>query len=312
MRPTVRLGKVSGIDIGLHWTIGLIAFLLVTTLTGSVLPASAPGYAQAGYLLAAFATAVMFLGSIVAHELGHSIVAQRNNVNVLGITLFGLGGVAALERDPDDAGAAARIAAAGPAVSVAVGAISLALSYAFGVLGAPALVTASLTWLGFINLALAVFNMIPALPLDGGRVLQAALWKRGGQRLPATVTAAKWGGRIGWVIVALGLIQFATTGSGLWTAFIGWFVATTAKAEGTRARMQMWQEKMQAQMAGQPGEGIANPLSILFGNRGGPHPKPQSGTQAWPPHQQSPSSASPPPPGTGTVIDVDSRPISDD
>ena len=247
MRPSIRLGKISGIDIGLHWTIGLIAFILVTSLSGTILPAWAPGYAGASYLLAALATAVLFLGSIVAHELGHSIVAERNEIKVKGITLFGLGGVAALERDPDTPGAAARIAAAGPAISVAVGVVSLVLAGSLGVLGVPTLVTVSLAWLGIINLALAVFNMVPALPLDGGRVLQAALWKRGGERFGATMKAATWGRRIGWSIVAFGLWQFFTVGTGLWTALIGWFIATSAKAEGMRARFELWRHRVDDQ-----------------------------------------------------------------
>ncbi len=308
MRPTIRLGKISGIDIGLHWTIALIAFILVSSLTGSILPGWAPGYAGAGYFLAALATAVLFLGSIVAHELGHSIVAERNDVKVKGITLFGLGGVAALERDPDTPGAAARIAAAGPAVSVVVGVVSLILAGSLGVLGAPTLVTVSLTWLGFINLALAVFNMVPALPLDGGRVLQAALWKRGGERFQATMKAATWGRWIGWAIVAVGLWQFFTLGTGLWTALIGWFIASSAKAEGMRARFELWRQKMAEQ--GGPGEPQSPFADWMRGfEQQFPGAGPGRGDRFDGVDSRPPESA---PDSRGTIIDVQGRPAEPD
>ena len=230
MRPTIRLGTISGIAIGLHWSIAAIGFVLVSALTGTVLPGLVPGLSGAAYFMAALATALLFLGSIIAHELGHSIVAQRNDIGVRGITLFALGGVAALEREPDDPGAAARIALAGPAVSVAIGVVALVVSNLMSSLGFGDLTTAAFFWLGLINLALAVFNMIPALPLDGGRVLQAVLWKRTGERHQATISAAKLGRWLGWAIVAVGVWQFTQSGTGLWTALIGWFVVMSAKA----------------------------------------------------------------------------------
>ncbi len=239
MRNSINLGRVSGIPIGLHWSLALIAALFTLGLTGTILPAAAPGFASAAYFVTAAAVTVALLASIIAHELGHSLVAQRNNVGVSGITLFALGGVAKLEREPDDAGAAARIALAGPAVSVAIGIGALLASFVAGAAAAPALVTAGLTWLGLINLSLAVFNMLPALPLDGGRALQAAMWKRSGDKDQATVSAASIGRYIGWAIVAFGAWQFIGGGSGLWTMFIGWFIISSAKAESMRAKFQI-------------------------------------------------------------------------
>jgi Zn-dependent protease len=295
MRPTIRLGKMFGIDVGLHWSILLIAFVLISALSGTVLPSFAPGLAGAAYLLAAVSTAALFMGSIVAHELGHSIVAQRNGIEVRGITLFALGGVAALESEPEDPGAAARIAIAGPAVSVAIGVGALAGAAMLGALGAGGLVVAAFTWLGIINLALAVFNMIPALPLDGGRVLQAALWKRSGQQHHATISAAKVGRWLGWAIVAFGLWQFFQTGAGLWTALIGWFVLTSAKAEGTRARFELRRQQLQSQL--QQGR-FPHMFSSLFDNDASP------GRQAWNGFE-APSSRD-------EAIDVTGRPVSDD
>ena len=303
MRPTIRLGKVSGIDIGLHWSIALIGFVLISALTGTVLPSLVPGLAGSAYLLAALATTGLFLASIVAHELGHSIVAQRNDVEVRSITLFALGGVAALEREPDDAGAAARIALAGPAVSVAVGVAALAASTVIGSLGFGALTVAAFQWLGIINLALAVFNMIPALPLDGGRVLQAVLWKRTGERHQATISAAKLGRWLGWALVAFGIWQFTQTGAGLWTALIGWFVVMSARAESLRASWALRRE--QARQAGHTGGPW--PFATFYSP---PRGRPTSGPGFDPdPHRQRPFSS---PDAAPEVIDVTGRPVSDD
>jgi Zn-dependent protease len=241
MRPSLRLGKVAGIDVGLHWSIALIAVLLTMSLAGTVFPFYAPGYAGGSYLIAALATAGLFLSSIVAHELGHSVVAESSGVKVKGITLFALGGVASLDGDASSPGAAARIALAGPAVSVGIGVASLVTAGIAASLGFPTLLSVGLAWLGLINLSLAVFNMLPALPLDGGRVLQAALWKRHGDRHRATISAATVGRYIGWGLVFFGLWQFLQGGS-VWLAFIGMFVIVSARAEAFRARLEQQRE----------------------------------------------------------------------
>jgi len=244
MRDSVRLGKISGIPIGLHWSIAIIAGLFAFTLAGTILPAAVGGATAGAYWAVALVTTAALLASIVAHELGHSIVAQNNDVRVSGITLFALGGVAKLESEPNDPGAAGRIALAGPAVSVAIGAASLTSAAIAGALGFPALVTAGLSWLGIVNLVMAVFNMLPALPLDGGRALQALLWHRNGDRHRATIRAARLGRYLGWGLVAFGVWQFLTGGAGLWTALIGWFVVSSARAEGLRARMQLERDRL--------------------------------------------------------------------
>ena len=236
MRASLRLGTFAGVKVGIHWSIAVIAALLTISLAGTILPATAAGYGSTAYLLTALATSGLFLASIVAHELGHSLVAERNDVEVRGITLFALGGVASLESEPKTPGAAAKIALAGPAVSVAIGVAALFGALLFGTFGMPALAVAALGWLGIVNLVLAVFNMLPALPLDGGRVLQAALWQRSGDQHQATISAATVGRYLGWGLVFLGAWQFTQGGAGLWTAIIGLFVVGTARAEEFRAR----------------------------------------------------------------------------
>lgn len=239
MRDSLRLGTISGITIGLHWSIALIAGLFTFTLAGTILPGTVPGYTDGAYLLVATMVSVTFLASIIAHELGHSVVAQNNDVGVSGITLFALGGVAKLESEPQTPGAAARIALAGPAVSVAIGVGALVAATLAGALGVSPLIVAGLSWLGIINVAMAVFNMLPALPLDGGRALQAALWKRNGDPHRATIGAATLGRYLGWGLVAFGLWQFLGGSGGLWTALIGWFIVTSARAEAARARFEL-------------------------------------------------------------------------
>ena len=296
MRNSLRLGVVSGIPIAIHWSIALIAGVFGLALAGTILPAAAPGYVAGAYFVTATVVTVALLASIVAHELGHSVVAQRNDVDVSGITLFALGGVAKLEREPDTPGAAARIAIAGPAVSVAIGVAALATGIAAAGLGAPALVAAGLTWLGLVNLTLAVFNMLPALPLDGGRVLQAALWRRSGDRDRATISAASVGRVAGWLIIAFGAWQFFTTGAGLWTMVIGWFILGSAKAESLRARFNVGRRQWAP-----------------------PQGRPWPGPSPWPGDQQTPwpgnGAGSPWPPPSGPprpsddVIDVEGQRI---
>lgn len=239
MRPSIRLGNLFGIPVGLHWSIAVIVGLVTFGLAGTILPQAAAGYASSLYVITGLAVTVGLLASIVAHELGHALVARRNGIGTRSISLFALGGVAELEAEADNPGAAARIAAAGPAVSVGIGAAALALAGLAGVIGASPLAVAALTTLGFVNLVMAIFNMIPALPLDGGRVLQAALWKRRGDRETATVSAAAVGRFLGWGLVAFGLWQFLNGGAGLWTMVIGWFVVSSARAEEMRARFRI-------------------------------------------------------------------------
>ncbi len=333
MRDTVRVGSFFGINVGLHWSAAIIAVLFTYTLGLTILPESVEGLSTAIYVLVGAGTAIAFLASIIAHELGHSVVATRNGVGVSGVTLFALGGVARLESEPGTPGAAARIALAGPAVSVAIGVGSIILGTVGGAIGFPAVLTVAVTWLGIVNLVLAVFNMIPALPLDGGRALQAVLWKRSGNRHEATIRAAGLGRTIGFLLIGLGLWQFLSGNGGLWTALIGWFVVRQAKAEAARARAAFQWERWKA--AGWPEPGEVGPLPFLaarlFGrnaagpaqgfqtmNRQPPPPGSQAGYGTFgfggptaPPGPHAPPSANDRAAAGATedVIDVDGRQI---
>jgi Zn-dependent protease len=237
MTASVRFGRIAGIPVGASWSALLIAALIAWSLAGSLLPAEVPGLAPAAYWLAGLAGAGLFLGSLLAHEVGHALVARRAGLRVRGITLWLLGGVAQLEDEPASPGDELRVAIVGPAVSLALGVGFGLAAVALAVLGGPAVVVAVAGWLALGNAALALFNLLPAAPLDGGRVLRGLLWRRHGSRERASVTATTAGVWVGGGLVAYGLLG-AFTGWGigtLWTALVGWFLVTAARQERDHA-----------------------------------------------------------------------------
>jgi Zn-dependent protease len=233
MTASIRFGRIAGIPVGANWSALLIALLFAWSLGGELLPAQVPGLAPAAYWLAGAAGAGLFLASLLAHEIGHALVARRAGLRVRGITLWLLGGVAQLEDEPASPGDELRVAIVGPAISLALaGAFGVAAA-ALSVVGAPALLVVVAAWLALGNVALGVFNLLPAAPLDGGRVLRGLLWRRHGNRVRAAVTATRAGVWVGTGLVAYGLLG-AFTGWGigtLWTALVGWFLVIAARQE---------------------------------------------------------------------------------
>ncbi len=236
MRDSIRLGSVAGVRVGLHWSLLAVAAVLTLALSGNLLPPASPGASDIALLAAGVVGAVAFLASVLAHELGHALMARREGIGVDGITLWLLGGVARLEREADTPGAELRIAAVGPGVSVA-------LAAAFGAVSMPltGLAGALTAWLALINVVLAVFNLLPAAPLDGGRILKSALWWRSGDRLLATARAGTAGRVLGAVVIAAGLAElvWAEGVGGLWTTMVGWFILGAASAERAWARRRI-------------------------------------------------------------------------
>jgi Zn-dependent protease len=235
VRQSLRLGSISGIPVGLNWGLLLIAAVSLLNLAVILLPAAVPDASLVLYWSFAAGNVVLFFASILAHELGHSLVAQRNGIGVKAITLWMLGGVAELEREADDPGVEFRIAIAGPATSLVLaggfGAVALASSVFVG----GGLLTYSLGYLAVLNLVLAVFNMIPAAPLDGGRVLASVLWRRRDNRHAARASAARAGEIFGSVLIAVGLFGLLTGGGTLLIAVLGVFLRGSASAERRRA-----------------------------------------------------------------------------
>jgi Zn-dependent protease len=237
MTASLRFGRVAGIPVGASWSALLIALLIAWSLGGQLLPAQVPGLTPAAYWLAGAGGAGLFLGSLLAHEIGHALVARRAGLRVRGITLWLLGGVAQLEDEPASPGDELRVAIVGPAVSLAL-AVGFGLAaVALSVAGGPALAGVVVAWLALANAVLAVFNLLPAAPLDGGRVLRGLLWRRHGNRVRASVTASRAGVWVGSGLIGYGLLG-ALTGWGigtLWTALIGWFLVTAARQERDQA-----------------------------------------------------------------------------
>ncbi len=233
MRSGLRLCTWRGIEIRTHWSLVVIAAVLAWSLADSAFPADAGGYSTASYWIAGVCASVIFLASITAHELGHSVVAQRRGIRVRRITLWLFGGIAELDARPQTWNAELAVALAGPAVSLSIGAFSIALATLVWVTTGSGLATAGLAWLGSTNIVLAFFNLLPGAPLDGGRVFAAWRWRMHGSAVRAREEAARAGVMVAHGMIALGvvLVFFGADASGLWLAFLGWFLSSAARAE---------------------------------------------------------------------------------
>lgn len=233
MRQSIRLGRIAGIPVGVNWSVVVIAALITWTLAGVILPDAVPDQAPVAYWAAGLVAAALFFVSLVTHEFAHALVARRNGVEVTAITLWLLGGVSQVEVESLSAGAEFRTAIAGPLTSFGLGAAFGSLGAAAGALHLPDLVGGSLWWLGMVNVVLGTFNLLPAYPLDGGRVLRALIWGRSGDRIGATRAAARVGRVIAWGMIGLGML-LALGGdviSGLWIVLLGWFLEFAGRAE---------------------------------------------------------------------------------
>jgi Zn-dependent protease/predicted transcriptional regulator len=237
MNPSFRLGRIAGIEIGVNWSWLVVFALLVWTLATGVFPSTNPTLSDGTHVAMAVVATVLFFCSLLLHELGHALRARREGVEIEGITLWLFGGVAKFKGMFPSAGAEFRIAIAGPLVSLLLGAAFVLLALVHSL---PQAVDGVSAWLGYINLTLLLFNMLPALPLDGGRVLRALLWRRRGDFAGATRIAAEVGRGFGYLFIAAGLALFVFQGSfsGAWLAFIGWFLLNAAAAEARYVLVQ--------------------------------------------------------------------------
>jgi Zn-dependent protease/CBS domain-containing protein len=230
VNASITLGRIAGIRISINWSWLVVVVLIVWTLASSIFPAQNEGLSDGTYLAMAIAAAFLFFASLLLHELGHAIQARREGMEIDGITLWLFGGVAAFKGMFPSAGAEFRIAIAGPLVTLVLGIGFLGLAVSMPMTAA---VDGVLAWLGITNVMLLVFNLLPALPLDGGRVLRSALWAARGDFGWATRIAAGIGRGFGFLFIAggLALLIFANAFSGAWLAFIGWFLLGAASAE---------------------------------------------------------------------------------
>ncbi len=249
----VPFGRVFGIQLVADWSLIIIFVLVMVNLGLGVFPAWHPDWGPALVWGVAFGAALLFFVSVLLHELSHALVGKTQGVPVRRITLFIFGGMAETETEPPSPKAELLMAAAGPITSIAIGVAAtfgaialtggrleqasdpvLALSYLSP--GATLLL-----WLGPINVILGLFNLVPGFPLDGGRVLRAALWA-GTKDLEKATRWASWGGQaVGWVLIGLGVVSLFAGGfgQGLWSMLIGWFLLNAAKASYEQTAMQV-------------------------------------------------------------------------
>jgi Zn-dependent protease/CBS domain-containing protein len=232
MDQDIRLGTIDGIPVGINWSILVIFFLIVWELADLVLPAYHPHDSSPTYWAVALATSLLFFVSIFAHELSHSVVAKQNGIGVRRITFWLFGGVSELEGEALTPSADFRIAVIGPVTSFVLAGVFAVLAVLLHQSGGVGLLGSAFGWLAWMNLLLGVFNLIPAAPLDGGRVLRSVLWRRSGDRVRAATSAARAGQVFAYILVTLGVLEFLEVGIiGLWFVFLGWYLLTAARAE---------------------------------------------------------------------------------
>ncbi|WP_369250277.1 site-2 protease family protein [Streptomyces sp. R41] len=231
MRGSMRIGSVRGVALRAHWSVPLIMLLFAYGLAAQTLPGYAPGLAPVVYAVAGVVGALLLLVSLVVHEAAHALMARRAGIPVRDVTLWALGGMTRMDR-PETARAAFAVAVSGPLGSLVLGGVGLGAAAGVEATLGWRILVAVLGWLGGTNLLLGVFNLLPAAPLDGGRVLQAVVWWRTGDRERAQRAAGRSGQVVGMLLAVLGWLVFARgVSGGLWLMAIGLFVAVTAAAE---------------------------------------------------------------------------------
>lgn len=241
MRSHIKLGRAFGVEIGLHYSWIVIGLMIVFSLADHF-QSTHPDWDSAVVWASAGLTALLFFTTLVAHELAHAVVAKNQGLQVRSITLFALGGVAQIEGEPATARHEFQMAIVGPLASALIGTVCLGISWGLGWRnwGLPEEpFVAVLVWLGYINLSLAAFNMIPGYPLDGGRVLRALVWRVTGNPRRSIRVAAQTGRVVAVLFIAAGLIRFTAGGGlgGLWIAFIGWFLLDAAGSSYAQLRV---------------------------------------------------------------------------
>ncbi len=228
----MTLFRIFGFEVKVDWSWLILGALIVWSLATGLFPVWYKGLEKADYWAMGVAGALGLFLSIVFHELWHSLIARRFGLNMRGITLFLFGGVSEMADEPPSPKAEFFLAVAGPISSVGLAAIFLAVSYLLIGHGPTTPITGVLNYLGYLNLVLAGFNLIPAFPLDGGRVLRAILWGAWNDLRRATRVAASVGAGLGAGLMFLGVVQFFMGSSvgGIWTFIIGMFVRSAARS----------------------------------------------------------------------------------
>ncbi len=234
----LSIGKAFGIPLRLHYSWFIIFVLIVWSLTDGYFSVTYPHWSLVTSIAAGVVTSLLFFGSVLVHELMHSLVAQAAGIPINSITLFIFGGVSQMAEEPKQPQVELRMALAGPLASLVLGGMFLAIWY--WLVGIPEFIKAMCFWLGWINIFLAGFNLIPGFPLDGGRVLRSLLWWRSRDLRKSTRIASNVGRGIGYLLILIGIamIFFGAWINGLWLAFIGWFLENAAASSYRQLALQ--------------------------------------------------------------------------
>ena len=231
MRSSFRLGSLLGIEIRIHISWLLIFAFLTWSLAEGYFPSLLPNVSTWEYWALGAISSIALFASVLAHEIGHSIVARRNRIPVKDITLFIFGGASNITKEAENAGAEFRMAVTGPLISFILGLLFFGIYFVAGGAGSKTAFNAVIVYLGQINLVLGAFNLLPGFPLDGGRVFRSIVWKINHDEMKAIRIAATTGQVIAYVFIFGGIaLAFVVGISGLWLAFIGWFLASAASA----------------------------------------------------------------------------------
>jgi Zn-dependent protease len=229
---SLKLGRILGIPVRIHYTLWLVFLLIAWSLASGYMPQQYPGLGVATYWAIGVASALLLFMSVLIHELAHSYIARKNGLPIARITLFFFGGVSEIREEPKNPRLEVKMAAAGPLTSFVIAAIFAVLWYlnlmARGWLG----LTATLQYAAMINALLGAFNLVPAFPLDGGRVLRGAIWSKSGNLLKATTLASRIGEAFAYAMMLGGLLAIFLGDllNGIWFLFLGWFLRSGSEA----------------------------------------------------------------------------------
>jgi len=237
MPGSFSIGRIGGIRIEINASWLIILALLTISLATSWFPTTIPGLSTGVYVGLGFVASILLFVSVLLHELAHSLVARAKGLPVSSITLFIFGGVSNLEQEPRTAGAEFQLTIVGPVVSLIIGGIALALAAAFSGSRAAA---ALLGYLGFTNILLGLFNLIPGFPLDGGRVLRSIIWGVTGNLRTATNVTTIIGQIVAYLFILFGILQVFAGNifGGIWIGFIGWFLLNAARTANAQSMLQ--------------------------------------------------------------------------
>ena len=276
-RSEIDLFKVAGVQIAIDYSWIVIFVLVLWSLSAGYFPELHPDYPLVEYWIVGLAATLLFFASIVAHELSHAMVANGLGQPVERISLFIFGGMAHLGHEPTSARDEFKIAAAGPITSFILGAIFLAIPRVLGLTTAFPMWVSVFNYLGFINFALGLFNLLPGFPLDGGRLLRALFWARTGDFRRATARASDWGRGIAYGLIFLGALEIFSGSlvGGIWLIFIALFLkgAASASYQGIVIEQVLGSERVSDLMVHDPvtidaGATVADAIHDHFSHHG--------------------------------------------